>query len=158
MSPAHAVLAIAALAQPTGGAVVDVLAGVEGGGRDYASGVRRTRTTMRIGLAGWLEEAPAHALAAAAVVEIEPVAAIGVDLRYQLRFLDDFVAHLGVTSILSPGQMVGGSIGLAYEVSIGEHFSLGFGPTVNVYFAGDDLADEVILWQAMMGAGARVWF
>jgi hypothetical protein len=147
-----------ATAQPRGGAVLDVLAGVEGGGRGYAAGARRTRTTLRMGLVGWLDEAPAHMLALAAVVEVEPIPAIGADFRYQHRFVEDLVVHLGVTSILAPGQLVGASTGFTYQVAIGEHFSIAFGPTANVYFAGDDLADEVILWQAVIGGGARVWF
>lgn len=139
-------------------AAADVIAGLEGGGSGYAAGVRRSRTTLRLGADLWIDEWPNNSLGVAAIVEVEPVAAFGADVRYQRRVADDFVFHVGALAILAPEHMFGATFGAAYRIDPNEVFEVNVGPVCNIYFVGADLPSSQVLWQAMLGAGARVQF
>ncbi len=139
-------------------AAADVIAGVEGGGSGYASGVRRTRTTLRLGADLWNDEWPNSSLGVAALIEIEPVASFGAEVRYQHRLANNFVIHIGALAVLAPKHMIGATFGAAYRIDVTETFEVNVGPMANVYFIGADLPGSQVLWQGTLGAGIRVQF
>ncbi|MSP25677.1 MAG: hypothetical protein EXR75_11035 [Myxococcales bacterium] len=135
---------------------VDIVAGLEGGGTGYAKGVRRSRSLLRFGTEVWVDEDPKHQVALGALVELEPVASFGADLRYQLRASDSSVFHAGATSVIAPKYMLGATFGFGYRLAVTDTVELNFNPVANVYFWGSDLPKDTVLWQAMLGVGARV--
>ncbi len=139
-------------------AAADVMSGVEGGGVGHAAGVRRMRTTLRLGAEGYVDEFPHDVLGLAAIIELEPTASIGADLRYIRLLGESFAFHVGAIGIIAPTHMIGASFGVAYRLAIGESFKLNLGPTGNVYFLGADLPDDRVLWQGMVQVGALVEF
>jgi hypothetical protein len=149
----------AAHAQVGVGGGVDVIAGLEGGGSGYAAGVRRTRTTLRVGLDLWPEASPENVLSLGALVEIEPAASIGADLRYERHFGGFFLLHLGGTAVFAPEYLIGASAGIGFRIELSKQVDIHIGPTANVYFVGSDLPDDQpLLWQATLGLGLRVAF
>jgi len=134
----------------------DVAAGIEGGASGYAAGVRRTRTTLRFGADGWVDEYPHHIFSPGLLVEIEPVAAVGADLRYTPRINDYFRFHIGPAAIIAPNHMIGATFGMAFTLGLSERIMLNFAPIGNVYFVGADLPGNTVLWQAMAQVGVRV--
>ncbi len=134
---------------------VDALGGVEGGGSGYAEGVRRSRTTFRAGVDGWLDSLPNDALSLAMLVEVEPDASLGGELRYQRRFLDFMVAHLGVSAFGVPETLVGLSWGLCFRPELGDAAELNVGPMGQLFVAGSDLPEDALIWQALLTAGIR---
>ena len=136
----------------------DVIAGVEGGGSGYAAGVRRTRTTIRFGADLWVDEWPNNSLSVAGLVEIEPVASFGADVRYQRRVANDFVFHVGATAVIAPKHMIGATFGAAYRIDVSNMLEINVGPIGNVYFIGKDLPEGQVIWQATIGAGVRIDF
>ncbi len=135
---------------------IDILAGLEGGGTGYAKGVRRSRTALRFAGEAWVDEDPTHQLAVGALVELEPVASFGADVRYQLRPSDTIVLGAGATAVIAPKYMLGATFGFGYRLRVSETVELNFSPSANVYFWGSDLPTNTVLWQAMLGVGARV--
>jgi hypothetical protein len=159
LAAALAVLSPAAAEAQVGvGGGVDVLAGLEGGGSDYAAGVRRTRSTLHLGLDLWPEDYPDNVFTAGMLVEFEPEASIGADLRYERRLARVFVLHLGPTAVFAPKYLIGASAGFAFRVELSKRIDINVGPTANLYFVGSDLPDDQLLWQATLGAGIRVRF
>ena len=156
-----AVIAFAAFTAPAeaqqlhAAGAADVIFGIEGGGSGYASGIRRTRTRLRLGAEGYIDESPRHWLGIGALVELEPRAAFGADLRYLLRVRESMVLHAGVTTILAPNYMIGGTFGYAYRRELSKDLELNVNPLVNVYFLGGDLPTDTVIWQGMISVGAR---
>jgi len=136
----------------------DIMAGIEGGGSGYAAGVRRSRTTLRFAAEGFIDESPKNIFAAGVLVEIEPVASVGADLRYMRSFAEQFQFHVGATSIIAPKHMIGATFGFAWRYPLSESVHLNVNPTANVYFVGADLAGSTVLWQGMIAGGVRVRF
>ena len=139
-------------------AAADLIAGIEGGGSGYAAGVRRTRTTLRVGADFWVDEWPNSSLGVGALIEIEPSASFGADLRYQHRVANDFVFHVGAAAIIAPKHMIGATFGAAYRIDVTEILEINVGPMGTVYFMGADLPDKQVLWQTTLGGGVRVSF
>jgi hypothetical protein len=134
----------------------DLMAGVEGGGSGYAAGIRRTRTTLRLGAEGFVEDAPKHVFGVGALLELEPRASFGADARYILRFRDEMALQAGVVAILAPQNLMGASFGYAYRLGVGKGIEVNLNPVVNVFFLGGDLPKDTAIWQATLAAGARV--
>lgn len=141
----HAVLA----------ADADLLLGIEGGGHDYARGVRRSRTTLRLGAQGYVDEFPSHAVSAALLVELEPRASVGADVRYMFRLDDAIVFHIGAVGLVAPRTLFGATAGAVYELALADEVALDFGPVVQTYFVGSDLPERSVLWQLLGQAGVR---
>lgn len=140
------------------GAEADVLGGIEGGGSGYAAGVRRARTTVRLGVSGWVDESPLNVISVAALAEIEPRASVGADLRYTRLVGEVFAFHAGVIGIVAPRHMIGATFGVGLRIPIADAFAFSVGPTANLYFLGSDLPDSNVLWQGMLQGGVRVSF
>ncbi len=136
----------------------DAMSGVEGGGSGYAAGVQQARTTLRLGAEGYVDEFPNDVFGAAAIIEIEPSASIGADVRYLRQLGESFALHIGAIGIIAPKHMIGATFGAAFRIALGDSFKLQVGPTANVYFLGADLPDDRVLWQGMIQGGVRVEF
>ncbi|MBI4952572.1 MAG: hypothetical protein HY908_11110, partial [Myxococcales bacterium] len=133
----------------------DVLLGIEGGGLDHARGVRRSRTTLRLGAQGYVDEFPSHALSAALLVELEPRASAGADFRYLFRIEDAFVLHIGAVGLFAPRTLFGATAGAVYEIELADEVALDFGPVVQTFFFGSDLPERSVLWQVLGQGGVR---
>ncbi len=140
------------------GGAVDILAGLEGGGSGYASGVRRTRTTLRAAVEGYVDEFPKDIVALGLLVELEPVASIGADARYMRKVGKKLRVNAGVTAVVAPKHMVGATFGADYRIKFGDTIALAPSATGNVYFVGSDLAGSTVIWQLTLGVGARFAF
>jgi len=133
----------------------DARAGLEGGGIGYASGVRRSRTLIRLGADAWLFEGAEDMIGVAFLAELEPHLGFGGELRYQRRLWDITVLSVGPTAIFAPRTLVGGTLGFSVRAEVSETIELDAGPITNVYFAGADLPDGVVLWQVLVSGGIR---
>ncbi len=136
----------------------DIMMGIEGGGSGYAAGVRRTRTTLRFAAEGFIDESPDNIFAAGVLVEMEPVASVGADLRYMRSFAEQFQFHGGATAIIAPKHMIGATFGFAWRYPLSESVHINLSPTANVYFVGADLPGSSVLWQGIVAGGVRVRF
>jgi hypothetical protein len=139
-----------------GAASVDLMAGLEGG-QGQPHGVRRTRTTLRAGVEGWLERYRRSMLALGAVVEIEPDAALGADLRYRYRPLDELILDVGPMAIFLPETLVGVFAGVGFRPRLSQRIELEAGLRGGALFAGSDLPDgKRVIGQGMLVLGLRV--
>lgn len=131
-----------------------VATGVEGAG----GGLRRARTRLRLGLELRIDEAPDDALALAGLVDVEPRAAFGAELRY-MRSLSSLVAiGAGPIAYFAPGTLLGASAGVEVRPRIGKKTFLLAGPEATVFAFGSDLPNNTVLWQALMQVGVRADF
>ena len=134
----------------------DILLGIEGGGSGYAAGIRRTRTMLRFGAEGHVDETPRHWFGVGALIELEPRGSFGADLRYLFRFRDTMALQAGATAVLAPANMMGATFGFAYRREFSKDLELNVNPLVNVYFLGGDLPTDTVIWQGMVSVGARI--
>ncbi len=144
--------------EPAFAGMIEAQTGIEGGGKGYAAGIRRSRTNLRFGAEGWVDEDPVNRISAYLLVEVEPYAGVGAELRYTRVFWEDFSVFAGVTGIVAPQQLMGVTAGFGWRPLFTESFGITVGPAVTSYFIGNDLPDGFVLWQANLQAGARVEF
>ncbi|MFO0676817.1 MAG: hypothetical protein U0169_09790 [Polyangiaceae bacterium] len=135
------------------GALADVASGVEGGASRVA--LRRARTTLRFGADAFLDESPKDVFSVAGIVEVEPRAAVGLEVRYRRLFGERFSASAGLTSILAPSSIYGGTVDFVVTFPWSKSLNVTVGPTVNAFPLGADLPDGTILWQAFARVGLR---
>jgi hypothetical protein len=140
------------------GGGLDVMAGLEGGGSGYASGIRRTRTSLRVAAEAHVDEFPKDMAALGLLIELEPRGSVGADLRYMRQAGEKLRVNIGATGVVAPKHMLGATFGADYRISFGE--GLAFAPSVtgNVYFVGSDLSGPTVIWQLNLGVGARFAF
>ena len=135
----------------------EVATGVEGGGH----GARRARTRIRVGLELRIDESPDDGLSVAGLVDLEPHASVGGELRYLHFVSETFSLHAGGIAYLAPGTLFGGTAGFDAHVPFGaraKKLSFIGGPEVTVFPAGSDLPGNSILWQALLQVGIRAAF
>lgn len=145
----------AAETDPGAALALDVRAGVEGGGVGYAEGVRRSRTILRFGGDAWLFDPADDMIGVAFLAELEPHLGFGGELRYQRRLWEVAVVSVGPTAVFAPKTLVGGTLGISYRPALSEAVELDVGPAGNVFFAGADRPEGVVLWQVLVNAGIR---
>jgi hypothetical protein len=133
-------------------ATAQVASGVESAGR----GIQRARTRVRVGLELRVDEAPDDALAGAVLVDVEPHAAAGFDLRYVRALGSSFAVNAGGVGYLAPGTLLGGCGGAEARISVAERTFVTLGPEMTVFFVGSDLPNNAIVWQGLVQAGLRV--
>jgi hypothetical protein len=127
--------------------------GLEGGGNGHAAGVRRARTSIRIGGVLGLEETPGPSIGAGLLVELEPHSSVGADLRY-VHFLDERLSlHIGGVGIFAPSTLFGVTAGAEIRFRVSRRLSILVEPAVRTFFLGDDLAGNTIIWQGLLNAG-----
>lgn len=149
-----------------------VASGVEGGGETH-----RARTRLRIGLELRIDESPADGVSFAGLVELEPRAAFGADLRYVRSLGKTFDASGGVIAFFAPATLLGPAAGLTAKVPLtgrksspaslrpedregstaGQSYIL-VGPETAVFVFGSDLPNNTIVWQALLQVGLRADF
>ena len=112
--------------------------------------------TVRAGAEGWVDEFPSDALAVALLVEVEPSAAVGADVRYVRKVGGRLGLWAGAVGFVAPESMLGAEVGATYEIPLSKKNTFAVGPTVPVYFLGSDLPTGTVLWQALLQAGFRV--
>ena len=129
--------------------------GLEGGG-GATSSLRRARTRMRIGGELSVDESPEDAFALAALVDIEPRAAFGVDARYYRVIEGRFALGGGAIGYVVPGILLGPVAAAEYRHPLARRAWLTAGPEVNVFVVGGDLPDRTVVWQALLHLGIRI--
>ncbi len=132
-------------------ATAQLASGIESGGK----GVARARTRMRVGVDLRVDEMPEDLLSVAVLLDMEPRAAIGADLRYG-RMIGPLTITAGPAAYFVPGTLLGACASATYRIPRTGRFSLGIGPEATTYFIGSDLPDGKVMWQVLMQAGLRV--
>lgn len=139
-------------------AAADVASGLDGGTYAGGVGIRRARTTLRLGVDAHVDETPENSIAASLLLEIEPHAAVGVDVRYQRMFGHRIALDLGLSSLLAPATLFGAVIGATYRIPVAPRVMFTIGPAITGYFLGSDLPTGTIVWQVLVRGGVRVAF
>lgn len=116
----------------------------------------RTREPELAGVEGFVDEQPTHWFGAGMLVELEPRASFGADVRYLLRFRDNMFLHAGATAVLAPDNLIGATVGYAYRLTLAKGVELNVNPLVNVFFLGGDLPKDTAIWQGTLSLGARL--
>jgi hypothetical protein len=134
------------------GAYGGVSTGVEGGGAG-AFGVRRARTTLRLGGDASVDEFPNDIFGVYGIIEVEPHASFGAEARY-MRLLSPLnVVHVGGIGILAPSTLFGANAGFDHRFALGKSVALEVGPTFQVFFIGGDLPDNSVIFQGLLQIG-----
>ncbi|MFO0592819.1 MAG: hypothetical protein U0441_35070 [Polyangiaceae bacterium] len=136
----------------------DAASGVEAGTYLRGMGMRRLRTTLRFGIDASVDEQPQNIFAAALLIEIEPHAAVGADIRLLRNVWKGLSVEIGATGYLAPYSLLGATVGATYHVPLMKNVWFTVGPSLNGYFIGSDLPAGTILWQGLMRGGLRVGF
>lgn len=131
---------------------VQIASGIESAGKR----VDRARTRLRVSGELRVDEAPNDGVSFGAIVDLEPHAALGADLRYEHLIGTTFVVNAGAIGYLTPGTLVGGCAGGDARVRMSKGAWLTLGPEVTVFALGSDLPDGVVMWQALLQGGIRV--
>jgi hypothetical protein len=129
--------------------------GMEGGGGREASLVRAP-TRLRLGGDVHIDEDPENILGFAAIVDLEPRARFGADIRYIRVVGERFALSAGAIGYITPGTMVGPAATLEYRHPLAKALFLTAGPEVNVFVVGIDVPDKTVIWQALLHIGLRV--
>ncbi len=132
-------------------ATAQLASGIESGGK----GVSRARTRMRVGVDLRIDEMPEDLLSAGLLLDMEPRAAVGADLRYG-RMIGAFTLSGGPAAYFVPGTLLGACASGTYRIPKTGRFALGVGPEATTYFIGSDLPDGRVMWQVLLQAGLRV--
>jgi len=135
--------------------VLEGATGVEGGGGKDVSLVRAP-TRLRLGADLHIDEDPTNGLGFAALVDLEPRARFGVDIRYIRTVNERFALSGGAIGYLTPGTMIGPAATLEYRHPMAKSLWLTAGPEVNVFVVGIDVPDKTVIWQALLHLGLRV--
>lgn len=138
------------------GASADVGTGIEGGGKGFATGVRRARTLFRFGGEMALSDMPGPRVGAGLLLEIEPRTSVGADLRYLHLVGDRFLLHIDARGIFAPSTLFGAAAGAELRLPIAKRISLTVGPTLNAYFFGYDLPEGTVIFQGLLHVGIHV--
>jgi hypothetical protein len=131
-----------------------VHSGIESSGK----GLLRARTRLRVGAELRIDESPKDGIAFGAIVDLEPRAAFGADLRYVRVVSERIALNAGAIGYAAPGTLLGAVAGAEVRVKIGSSASIIVAPEVTVFFLGTDLPDNNIFWQGLLGGGVRVQF
>ncbi len=126
--------------------------GVESAGR----GILRARTRVRVGAELRVDESPKDGIAFSGIVDLEPRAAVGGDIRYVRLLTSKLAFHAGAIGYAAPGTLLGAVAGLEVRVPLTKSVSFVAAPEVTVFFLGTDLPDVSIFWQGLVGGGIRV--
>ncbi|MEO8877195.1 MAG: hypothetical protein ABI461_16495 [Polyangiaceae bacterium] len=134
------------------GAYGGLSSGVEGGGAG-SFGLRRARTTLRLGGDASVDEFPNDIFGLYAVIEVEPHASFGAEARY-LRLLTPLnVVHVGGIGVFAPSTLFGANAGFDHRFALGKSLALEVGPTFQVFFIGGDLPDNAVIFQGLLQVG-----
>lgn len=128
--------------------------GIESAGK----GVARARTRLRVGAELRVDESPKDGVAFAAIVDLEPRAAFGADLRYVRMLSEKLAVNAGAIGYAAPGTLLGAVAGVEVRVKVSTSAAIVVAPEVTVFFLGTDLPDNNIFWQGLVGGGVRVQF
>lgn len=129
--------------------------GMAGGGGREAS-YERAPTRLRIGADVHVDEDPDNGIGIAGLVDLEPRARFGADIRYIRVVEQRFALSVGAIGYITPGTMIGPAATLEYRHPVSKSLWLTAGPEVNVFVVGIDIPDKTVLWQALLHVGLRV--
>lgn len=135
------------------GGAAEVMTGVEGGVGSFKIVPQRARTTLRLGGDLSIDEFPKDIVSAAVLLEIEPKASAGLDVRYARLFGNRLTAGVGAIGILLPKSLIGGSFDVQARFRLASRLQLTVGPMINIFVVGSDLPDNSVVWQGMLRVG-----
>lgn len=133
---------------------VHVASGAEGAGGD----LHRARTRLRVALDLRVDEAPNDGVVVAGLVDLEPRAAFGAELRYVHAISPRFTIGAGAIGYAAPATLLGPSAGLEANVPIAKKTFFVVGPETAVFVVGSDLPNNTVVWQALLQVGFRANF
>jgi hypothetical protein len=125
------------------------------GGENGGYGVRRTRTRLRLALELRIDEVPDEGFSVAGLVDLEPRAGFGGELRWTHSLGKTFSIAAGGITYFVPGTLVGPCAGVEGRVPFGSKTFLVAGPEATVFVAGSDLPQNGVVWQALLQVGVR---
>ena len=129
--------------------------GMEGGGGKNGS-FERAGTRLRAGADVHIDEEPDNAVGFAGIVDLEPRARFGADIRYIRVVEERFAISGGAIAYITPGTAIGPAATLEYRHPLSKSLWLSAGPEVNVFVVGIDVPDKTVIWQALLHVGLRV--
>lgn len=136
-------------------ALFEAATGMEGGGGKNVS-LERAGTRLRVGGDVHIDEDPENGIGFAGLVDLEPRARFGADVRYVRVVQERFALSGGAVGYITPGTAVGPAATLEYRHPIAKSLWLSAGPEVNAFVVGIDVPDKTVIWQALLHLGLRV--
>ena len=127
-------------------------AGLAGGGSG-ATMIERARTRLRIGAEFWVDEFPKDIYGLGLILDIEPRASFGLDVRYMRRLGPKFEVSVGAIGYLMPATLIGPYASLSYRIPLSPVAAVTVGPELNIYVLGSDLPDGTVVWQGLLQVG-----
>lgn len=134
------------------GASGELASGVEGGGSPGVP-LQIGRTRIRLGLDLRVDEFPKDIYGLGLILDIEPRASFGLDVRYMRRLGPKFEVSVGAIGYLMPATLIGPSASLSYRIPLSPVAAVTVGPELNIYVLGSDLPDGTVVWQGLLQVG-----
>lgn len=128
------------------------------GGEGAGHGMRRARTRLKVGLELRIDEQPNDGVLASGLVDLEPHAAFGGELRYVRYISETFSISGGGIAYVAPGTLFGGCAGVQARIPMAKKLWFTGGPEATVFALGSDLPNNSVVWQALMQVGLRADF
>lgn len=135
------------------GGAAEVMTGIEGGGSGFRVPPQRARTTLRLGADVFVDESPKNIFGAAVLVEVEPKASVGLDLRYSRLLGRHATMGAGAIGYVLPETLIGPSFDVQARIPLSRSVAFTAGPMINAYVLGSDLPDGTVIWQGMLRLG-----
>jgi hypothetical protein len=125
-----------------------------GGGKDLT--LERAPTRFRIGADLHVDEDPRNGLGFAGLIDLEPRARFGADIRYIHLVGESFALSGGAVGYITPGSAIGPVAAMEYRQKMNKEMWITAGPEIDVFVVGIDIPDKTVIWQALLHVGLRV--
>jgi len=130
---------------------VHLASGIEGSGRGFS----RARTRLRVAAELRTDESPDNAIVVAAIVDLEPRAAFGAEVRYMRSMSERIFVGGGAISYIAPAILIGPCAGAELRWRLFTKSYLAVGPEITAFPIGTDLPDGTVIWQTLLQVGFR---
>jgi hypothetical protein len=131
--------------------------GLEGGDTGTGQfGWRRARFCITTGVDLRDDESQANAIGFRAFAEIEKRATLGGEIRYERWLSHNVGAYGGLTGVITPETLFGGSVGMDFVIPFGKRAGLFIEPSYSVLPLGSDLPTSGPLMWLLLSAGLKL--
>jgi hypothetical protein len=131
--------------------------GLEGGDAGTGHlGWQRARLRLSGGLDLRDEEDPVQGFGFRGAVELEKRGSIGGELRYSRWLGRGFGGFVGVSGVIAPETLLGGTAGATFIIPLGKRTGLFIEPSIAAFPLGSDLPDHSVLIWGLLTVGINV--